>query len=453
MVATTRTAASHTKSIHLLRALLREATYLPDAVARQHFHRYIVDRFRAYQPRQNATSSIALQALGQYRHRNVKRRKLSIITERADKVHRKAQKGLHYLRRANQGEIPCLQKVLLFAYGRMGKRKYELLNDVLKPGPVMDGGKLLAASDVEGPTPLQELYYSDQQWLRYFDAPKPASNGMLTISISDHYSRLRAVLKSQYQRGISIHRELKGPAIKTPMHNVWMRPMPIKRARNNVRRWYAATMTRFLPPLPTEEWEKIQAMVEGTERLSLVRRRSPGTSSLSEDAVDHNLHAVSEGLALNKLSKAERPGGMWRPHNITVKFMRRMYSRLLQLCCKVEYSPERKHWSTVWGQPIQAIKPKLYHVPTDDIFFAGVDTRGKIPQAPKNPKGATKVELPPRTGKDEYQPRNDKGDYMRFPFFTEYLPKDHPLRKDLEEWKRKRVAAGIVDEDGSFRGR
>jgi hypothetical protein len=240
MVATTRTAASHTKSIHLLRALLREATYLPDAVARQYFHRYIVNRFQAYQPRQDATTSIV------YRHRNVQRRALSIITERTDKVQRKAQKGLHYLRRANQGEIPCLKKVLYFAYGRMGKRKYALLSDVLKPDPIMDGGKVLAASELEGPTPLQNLYYSDKQWLQYFDAPKSGTNGMQVINISDHYSRLRAVIKSQYQRGVSIHRELKGPAMKTPVHNIWMRPMPIKRARNNVRRWYAETMTRLL---------------------------------------------------------------------------------------------------------------------------------------------------------------------------------------------------------------
>jgi hypothetical protein len=449
-------AASHTKSLHLLRALLREATYLPDAVARPYFRRYIVNRFKAYQPARNATASFSVEALETYRHGSVKRRKLSIIQERTTKLQRKAQKGLHYLRRANQGEIPCLQKVLFFAYGRMGKRKYALLSDVLRPDPVMDGGKVLAEADVTAPTPLQELYYSDKQFLQYFDAPQPASNGLHIIDISDRYSRLRAVLKSQHQRGISIHRELKGPAMKTPTLNVWMRPMPIVRARNNVRRWYGETMTRLLPPLPADEWDKLFAMVNGTERMSLVRPRKPGidTTAKAQTDAERALEAVADGMSMAKLSKAERPAGMWRPHKITAQFMRRMYSRLLQLCCKVEYSEEHKHWVPVWGRPIQTISPKIYEAPTDASLFLGVDVQGKTiketkaPKAPGSESGNTKK--PP---KKKVQPRNDKGEYVRFPFFTELLPQDNPLRKELDEWKKKRAEADIVVEKGSFRGR
>jgi hypothetical protein len=457
MSAAASSAASHTKSLHLLRALLREATYLPDAIARPYFRRYIVNRFKAYQPSRNATASFDVEAFSKYRHRSFRRRKLSLIKERTSKLQKTAQKRLHYLRRANQGEIPCLQKILFFTYGRMGRRKYALLNDVLKPDPVTDGGIVLTAADMEAPTPLQELYYSNKQFLRYFDAPKPAANGMQVINISDRYSRLRAVLKSQHQRGISIHRELKGPTMKTPTHNVWMRPMPIVRARNNVRRWYGETMTRFLPPLPTEEWDKLHAMINGTERISLVRRRTCGTVRASEAAgaevvteAERSLHVVSEGLRLDKLSKADRPAGMWRPHNITAQYMRRLYSRILQLCCKVEYSDEHKHWVAVWGRPIQSISPKIYNAPTDASLFAGVDVQGRVLKAPKAPKTQR---TPVAEHDSKLQPRNDKGEYVRFPFFTELLPRDNPLRKDLEEWKKKRAAAGIAVEDGSLRGR
>src|SRR5947209_1094177 len=103
--------ASSNKSIHVLRALLREATYPPDAVARQYFRRYIVSRFKAYQPKQNATASFGVQAVDKYRHRSFKRRQLSIIAERTSKQQAKARKGLHYLQRANQGELQCLRKV------------------------------------------------------------------------------------------------------------------------------------------------------------------------------------------------------------------------------------------------------------------------------------------------------------------------------------------------------
>lgn len=160
--------------LHLLRALLREASYLPDATARTYFSRYILARFKAYQPRHNATSSAALDAVQRYRHRSFKRRHTAIIHERTRPLLAKGRKGLNFLRRANQGEIPCLEKVLLFAYGRLGRRKYALLGDILKPDGIMDGGAL-PSPDSDGPAPLQKLYYSTKRYLQYFDAPKVAS--------------------------------------------------------------------------------------------------------------------------------------------------------------------------------------------------------------------------------------------------------------------------------------
>ncbi|KAF2034186.1 hypothetical protein EK21DRAFT_57063 [Setomelanomma holmii] len=439
MSASSLPAASHTKSIHLLRALLREATYLPDAVARNYFRTYIVDRFRAYQPKHNGTAS-----LEQFRHRHFKRRQLSIITERTSKLQKQAQKGLHYLRRANQGEIPCLQKVLFFAYGRMGKRKYALLNDLLKPNPIMDGDQVLAPVDFNGPTRLQTLYYSNKQYLQYFDAPKAANNGQYVINISDRFSRLRAVLKSQYQHKISIRRELKSPAMKTPIHNIWLRPMPIVRARNNVRRWYAETMTRLLPPLPPQEWDDIQAMISGQQKIGLVKRRVPTESEALAEASD----VIAEGMRMDRLSKADRPAGMWRPHNIIPRYMRRMYSRILRLCCKVEYDSERKQWTVTWGEAIQPISPRIYQTPSDEALFAGVDAKGKLVKQPSVRKEKQDVH-----DDHDLQPRDAEGKYVRFPFYTEFLPRSNPLRMQLEIWQRKRRAAGIIDEDSTFRGR
>jgi hypothetical protein len=183
-----------TKPLHLLRALLREASYLPDATARGYFRRYIVSRYKAYQPKENATASFDVKAVEKYRHRSFKRRQIAIINERTRPMLRKGQKGLNFLRRANQGEIPCLQKALYFAYGRLGRRKYALLDNLLKPDPVMEGDA--PPKDVEGPTPLQKLYFSNKRYLQFFDAPKATSPTHHLINISDRYSRLRAVLKS-----------------------------------------------------------------------------------------------------------------------------------------------------------------------------------------------------------------------------------------------------------------
>jgi hypothetical protein len=51
--------------------------------------------------------------------------------------------------------------------------------------------------------------------------------------------------------------------------------MPIKRAINNVRRWYAETMTLLLLALPSEDWNHIEVMSKGQPRIGFVRPRKP----------------------------------------------------------------------------------------------------------------------------------------------------------------------------------
>lgn len=424
------------KSLHLLRALLREATYLPDAHARAYFRRYIVHRFKAYQPAQNATASSFTSAVDKYRHRSFKRRQLSIIVSRTVQQQGKAQKALNYLRRANQGELLCLRKVLYFAYGRVGRRKYALLSNLLKPDTITDGGRVLDPSDLAGPSPLQKLYRSNKQYLSYLDAPKTANKDVYHLAVSNRYSRLRCVLKSQVQKDISIDREIKRPYFHTPMLNTWLRPMPLRRARNNVRRWYATTMTRLLPPLPTEEWDNLRDMICRAKRVSIPKRRARPAEHKMTDA-------ISEGLALSKLSKADRPSRSLHPHVVTPRFMCRMYQRLLRLCCKLEFDTERKHWVATWGDAVQLHSNTLSST-ADASLFEGVDAHGRLPVTKKKQK------VDPEQVR-ELQPRDSKGEYTHFPFYTEYLPERHPLHRELREWKRKRREAGLINEDGTFR--
>ncbi|EUC41820.1 hypothetical protein COCMIDRAFT_105176 [Bipolaris oryzae ATCC 44560] len=430
--------AAPRQPLHMLRALLREASYLPDATARTYFGRYIVTCFKAHQPSHKspatgpATSSATCLATDAATP--------SPTHARVPRLLRKARKGLTLLRRANQGDMACLQKVLFLAYGRVGRRKHTLLAPLLRPDAIMDGGKLplsTAAADVP-PAPLHQLYYSSSRCLGLFAAPVLISKTHCSIAISDRFSRLRALIKSQHKKGLAIHRELKGQLLKTPIHNVWGRPMPIRRARNNVRRWYAETMTRILPPLPAQEWDKMHAMMLGHQPIGLVKPRAksslptgtgPDSVATSETLFASTLH---EAMMLSKPSRADRPAGMHRPHAITPKFMRRLYTKILTLCCKLEYHEETKRWTAIWGEPSKTIKPKLYAAPTDQHLFAGVDAKGHLPRTPKQ------HDLDKST---HVQPRNAEGQYMRFPFFAEFLPENNPLRKELDEWKRKRAAA------------
>ena len=403
------------RPLHLLRALLREASYLPDATARDYFRRYIVARFKAYQPAPRATASFDVGAVARYRHRSFRRRHAAIIDARVGQQHRKAHKGLNLLRRANQGEGPCLQKVLWFAYGRLGRRKYALLDDLLKPDPLWPAGT----------PPLQQLYRSNLRCLQYFEAPT-VRNGTHVVHISNQYPRLRAVITTQAHHDLSLRRPLKRAQLRTPVLNVWERPMPVKRAVNNVRRWYAETMTRLLPALPTDEWDRIDAMSRGDQRIAFTTRRRAASPSDAQPALDRE--TVHHHLAMDKLSKADRPQGIDRPHVLTARYMRRLYSRLLALSCKLEWDETHKRWTAIWGEPNKSARPANYAAPVSDALFAGVDSKGHVPKPQKKKSSAPGLALP----------RNDDGETMRFPFFAEWLPETHPTRIELDKWKKER---------------
>jgi hypothetical protein len=377
----------HLKSIHLLRALLREASYLPDSPARSYFRRYIVGRFKAYQPRQNATENTDTRAVALYQRGLFKRRHASIIDERTQAMQRRARKGLNYLRRANLGEAPCLEKVLLVTYGRMGRRRYALLDHLMKPDPPV--GAPGPSLDLPGPSPLQKHYYSNKRYLRFFQAPKKISEKEVNIEFLPQYARLLAVLKSQTQRGISIGREIRNFDIKRPANNIWERPMPIKRARNDVRKWYAQTIGRLLPPLPSEEWDRLRALAVGDEIWrGAVARRAPAKPlhPQTEDDFARAKDRLEEGIRLDKPSKADRPFGNHRPHNINAKLMERMYAKVLGLSCKLERNDAKDQWRVVWGTLRDRI-PQIYSNPVDDVLFAGVDRKGQLRMdaKPRNP--------------------------------------------------------------------
>ena len=105
---------------------------------------------------------------------------------------RAGQEGLKFLRRANQGEGPCIQKALWFFYRRLGRRSYALLDDLLKPDLTWPTGS----------TPLQQLYRSDLKGLQYFEALQVRA-GLHVLPISKQYLRLRALLTSQSKQDIN----------------------------------------------------------------------------------------------------------------------------------------------------------------------------------------------------------------------------------------------------------
>ncbi|KAH7128144.1 hypothetical protein B0J11DRAFT_263563 [Dendryphion nanum] len=361
---------SQAKSIHLLRALLRESSYLPDANARSFFHTYILNRFRAYQPNPKARNT-----------NRIKKKAISNPDARLSHVQRTAYKGLNLLRRANNGEPRPLWKVLLMAYGRIGKRRFDLLDNLLQKPGAASTEETLASAPTEL-APLEGMYHSNKAWLKFFDAPKERLKGKYTISISNRYPRLKVVLTTQVQNRVALGRSMKRAFLETPINNIWERPMPIKRARNDVRRWYAFTMSRLLPHLPTEEWDTLHAMVIGEKRWKdrVVRRTPAGTNALSEE--DHSLAVIDAGIRMDRLTKADMRCGQYDQHRITSHMMRRLYAKILSMSCKLKFDEARNRWEAQWGS-FSHLGLSSMVVPVDDALFAGVTHKGTLLESPR----------------------------------------------------------------------
>ncbi|OCK99768.1 uncharacterized protein K441DRAFT_601696 [Cenococcum geophilum 1.58] len=381
--------ASKLPPIHLFRALLRETTYLPDSAARLYFRKHIISRFKAYQP---AARSLPSWETGT---KPYKRLRPYIIRERAIKKQMEGRKALTVLRRANNGDISCLEKVLLHTYGRIGKRRHELLGHLLKaevPADSITVEAMLKSYAALLKAPLQQLYHSDKTALSFFTAPRKISKTEYEYEISNKYPKLKAVIKSQ--QSISVHNPvrsiLRASKVVAPIKNIWARPMAIKRARNIVLRWYKSTMEKVLPPLPNHEWDRLYGLAAGNIAWEgLIPRRPVGTDRSQTQRLGDSYLArqiLENGLTFKTPSFADVPRGKDRPHNITKRFMRRLYARVSAQCCKLTWDPIRKTWQVEWGS-LKKLNPRPFSVPVDNFVFEGVNSKGKLIQTLSTPRG------------------------------------------------------------------
>ena len=306
-----------TELLHLLRALLRQCTYLPDPSARSYLHSHVLSRFRG-NPKKHTPST----------------RKASLSQLKT------ARKALIYLQRANAGHTQHLTKVLEMTYGRVGKRRHELL------GPIKIPTK--TNTTTEGQHILTSQTSSD---------------------IANITPQLAALIRSQLKRKDTVfpRQSLKSLHPKIPAQNAWSRPMPLKRVRNIKKRWYAEALDRTMPPLPLPERNRLRSLASGEALWSgPIPRRKGRQLKAADDA----------GLRSHMTKK----GGISRPHALTPRFMRRLWGKLLAQC-PVLVEDERKKeglhvlWSDVQKEREIGVVPATGGMMK---MFEGVDARGRI---------------------------------------------------------------------------
>lgn len=282
------TSAQQDEARHLLRAILRQATYLPDSQARKYIASHALGRFRDYLP-------------------HVK--PLAVLEQRRDIQVKKGRKALSELKRANAGELKPLVKILHLTYGRIGKRRRELLKPLL---PVQDSA--------DGPPTLPSLN-----------------------------DKLKALLLSQMRTAPPpvTRPNPRTLTLKLPELNTWERPMPRKRVANMTQDWYASMLHRVVSPLPEHEWERLRRLALGLEKFrGTVLRRS------TSNFCDTSSSPLENELGLAPITTLSNPPDHKHGHTLTASFMRRRWASVFAQCPLMSWESESGRWRVEWGSDV-----------------------------------------------------------------------------------------------------
>lgn len=303
---------------YLLRALLRQCTYLPDPAARKYLPSHIVYRFRKYCPRQHP----GLPSKEQTEDPE--------CIKRISKLFKEGDSKLKLLIRANDGYPDELHKVLAVTYGRSGKRKHELL-------------RVLKAED--NPLDVTSLARLCSPFKRKKKIP--------------HLTRTMAALaKSQKgQKTLGFDKApIKNLKPVIDNENAWGRPMPSNRAENQRIKWYAMTLDALLPPLPEHEWQRLGGLASGRVPWEgpVPRRRQAAVSAGSDKeahngASAENVSKESQGSEYSFWNKEYIPDVKTNPHKLTPRYMRNLWARVFVQCPLMTWDVERKRWNVQWG--------------------------------------------------------------------------------------------------------
>jgi hypothetical protein len=321
--------------LHLYRHLLRETSYLPP-LARPSVHKQLRDRFE---------------------------RDSGYDQDKNPKHIRQAHHELRALRAANAGDMARMRRVLLRAFGRIGRRRRELVSHLVQRGPPSNSEEL--AKYVEALTEN----HKNVDWLDEWDVEK-----------------LRTFARSQLQAGLnnspkaSITDNQTAPEKNLPAENAWGRPLPKKLARTKLKKMWKALADKIMPPLPKKEWEALKAISEGTVQGPwLPPPRRPLARGMSENAQlqdgqgwDWQSYAIKPvavvDLPTNRKNKLlsgavddNTPTGDPPPvgcHKYTPRAWRRMLGAVWQLSATMTKKPEGDGSYITWGklrhQPLSA---------------------------------------------------------------------------------------------------
>ncbi|KXX82212.1 hypothetical protein MMYC01_201704 [Madurella mycetomatis] len=337
--------------LHLYRHLLREASYLP-LPARPFIDAQIKGNF--------------------HKHKE--------LDGRSKRRIKQAHHDLRYLRAANTGDVMRMRRVLLRAFGRIGRRRRELVADLVHR-EIPTNTEELREYGVKASGIAAERRKID--WLDSWDVDK-----LRTFA----RSQIQACLTNPPKAPITYTQTVPEKVI--PAENSWGRPFAPKVARTKLKKVWKAVADKCMPPLPKEEWERLGRIAGGKEpgpewlpppRRTVAQSALGGQESRTWNwqscatkpisVVDRPARRRSK--LLNGVVDDNTPTGDPQPANYqkyTPRLLRRLFGEIWQLTSIMEKKPHGQGWDVTWGKldfnvPLATTRTAEFfgHLPTDTV--------------------------------------------------------------------------------------
>ncbi|KAK5958473.1 hypothetical protein OHC33_000316 [Knufia fluminis] len=284
--------------LHLYRALLRESTYLFHPAAQDFHGAHIIWSFRRKAKGNSTVVKYGEDGLS------------PLPSKDESQQMRRGRQYLYMLQRANQGYPGPMQNVLKMTFARKGKRRRELLKEIMAPPPAN-----AMAADQARSSPTN---YSK-------DWRPPEKFTMLLSSQTKLQSYLDARGKIKPQPGV-------------PEKNRWNKPFPRSRVKGLMRKWYAKHADTLLPPLQEEEWSDLYKAASGStmSKKGLPERRPMATvpvfdiTTKDPDLFDVKSLMKTSPQAVEPQHSRRVRAIIRNPHHLTSRYMRRTVQRVLQ---------------------------------------------------------------------------------------------------------------------------
>ncbi|KHJ30160.1 hypothetical protein EV44_g4475 [Erysiphe necator] len=343
----------HIRSINLYRSLLRATSYLPDQFARAIIHKHTVHRFKKAQQRAIEASELeSRRQLKGYKSILSSNSCLATLKKRLSN----GQQKLGVLRRALEGDSDCLLKILMIAYGRVGRRRRELIKLLLTD----DAGNI--PEDTAALVAILNCQSNVEKLLENrFPKGGPKFNAFLKSQHSCRTKDVRDTIK-----------ELEPKILEV---NIWGRPLPLKRVNTIKKNWWSMILKKLLPPVPRDEFERLKSLSLGiTYQEWLISKRKPAISLNKSDGMKNSLKWLDIfklplrdldeteidmikrtpfGLVWDENAKKAPPKYMRPPIQKLIRShrsMRRLYGKVWSLTATMFKDDISGKWITEWGK-------------------------------------------------------------------------------------------------------